>query len=75
MALYVTTWTVEHLQILEAAIATGTKEVYYGNKKVQYQSMRDMLMARDIMIKALYPVESVDGAPGGRRVATFDRAL
>lgn len=76
MALYVTTWTLLHLQALEAAIATGAQEVYYGDKKVKYNSLSDMLLLRDVMISALYPPEPAGvGFGRRRRVASFDRAL
>jgi hypothetical protein len=37
-----TTYTLEMLQTLEAAIATGARECYYGDKRVSYRSLEEM---------------------------------
>lgn len=37
------------LSTLEAAIATGTRDVYYGDKRVSYRTLDEMLRIRDIM--------------------------
>lgn len=41
------------LDALEAAIFSGTKRVEYSDKKVEYQSMKEMLQARDLLKKEL----------------------
>lgn len=42
------------LDTLEAAIFSGTKRVEYSNgNKVEYQSLSDMLRARDLLKKEL----------------------
>jgi len=70
-----TTFTQEQLTALEAAIASGTLEVYYGDKKVKYQTITEMLKARDIIRKALGLDGGGSGQPGGRRLADFHRGL
>lgn len=42
-------FTQTQLDALEAAIASGTLEVRYGDKSVRYQSTADMIRARDVM--------------------------
>jgi hypothetical protein len=47
------TWTQEHLAALETAIASGTRHVQYGDKSVTYQTIEQMLRARDVIMSAL----------------------
>lgn len=42
-------FTQAQLDALEAAIASGTLEVRYGEKSVRYQSTADMIKARDLI--------------------------
>lgn len=42
-------YTQSQLDTLEAAIATGAREVDYGDKKVVYSSLGDMLKIRDLI--------------------------
>jgi hypothetical protein len=42
-------FTQSQLDALEAAIASGTLEVRYGEKSVRYQSTADMIKARDLI--------------------------
>jgi len=42
-------FTQAQLDALEAAIASGTLEVRYGDKTVRYQSTSDMIKARDLI--------------------------
>lgn len=37
------------LDAIEAAIGSGAKEVWYGNKKVVYHSLTEMIQARDLI--------------------------
>lgn len=46
-------YTMEQLQLLEAAIAQGTKEVQYGDKRVVYRDLQEMETIRDNMRKEL----------------------
>lgn len=48
-------WTQTQLDTLEAAIAQGVLTVEYGDKRVTYQSMADMLRLREKMIAELRP--------------------
>jgi hypothetical protein len=42
-------FTQTQLDALEAAIATGTLEVRFGDKLVKYQTTADMIRARDLI--------------------------
>lgn len=44
-----TNFTMEMLASLEAAIASGTRSVYYGDKRVEYQDLSAMIRARDLI--------------------------
>jgi hypothetical protein len=46
-------WTQTDLDKLEAAIATGARRVKYADKEVEYQSIDDMLKARDMIRRDL----------------------
>lgn len=48
-----TTFTTEMLTALNVAIATGVKDVYYGDKRVSYRSINEMLAVRALMEKEL----------------------
>jgi collagenase-like PrtC family protease len=70
-----TTWTPEHLASLEAAIATGALEVYYGDKKVKYRSLQEMLTTRDIIKNALAASTPGKGFGRDRRFSSFNNGL
>jgi len=53
-----TNFSPQMLAKLESAIASGVKEVYYGDKRVSYQSLDDMIRARDLMRKELGLINS-----------------
>jgi hypothetical protein len=42
-------WTQADLDAINAAIATGAKRVRYQTHEVEYQSMADLLRARDLI--------------------------
>lgn len=46
-------FTQEQLDTLEEAIASGVLIVEYSDKKVTYRSMKEMLIARDLMRRKL----------------------
>lgn len=46
-------WTQEQYDALNAAIATGTKKVTYGDKSVEYQSLGEMLRLKEAMANEL----------------------
>jgi hypothetical protein len=70
-------FTQGQLDALEEAIASGTLSVQYGDKKVTYQSMADMLKARELIRRELgltkakdsriYPTVSKDLGGSRRR--------
>lgn len=64
-------WTLQQLEALEAAIATGTKQVMYGNKLVMYNSLDEMLRLRDLMKKELGLIKPNNG----RNVGEFNKGL
>lgn len=64
-------WTTEQLEALEAAIATGTKQVMYGNKLVMYNSLSEMLQLRDLMKKELGLIKP----NAGRKFGEFNKGL
>jgi hypothetical protein len=61
------TWT----QALVAAIAEGVLEVNYGDKKVIYRSLNEMLKLKAIMETDL----GTRKAGSGRKFGTFDKGL
>lgn len=68
-------FTREQLGILEAAIAQGALDVNYGDKRVTYRSLNEMMRIRDLMKKEL----GLDGNSGAknsnRRFATHGKGL
>lgn len=48
-------FTPENLAALNAAIATGAREVWYGDKRVAYRSLEEMIQTRNMMLAELYP--------------------
>lgn len=53
-------FTQSQLDVLEAAIASGTLEVRVGDKLVRYQSLADLIRARDLIrdqLQAATPTE------------------
>lgn len=60
-------YTSEQLTALENAIAEGVLKVEYGDKKVEYRSLNEMIRIRDIIKQALG-----DGKPR-RTYAAFSK--
>lgn len=54
-------YTQTQLDALEAAIAEGALKVEYGDKKVEYRSLNEMIRIRDVIKAAL------EGLPAQRR--------
>lgn len=46
-------YTLEQLTALETAIAEGALKIEYGDKKVEYRSLNEMIKIRDIIRKDL----------------------
>ncbi len=42
-------WTTTDLANIEAAIASGTLSVQFGDRRVQYQSIGELIKARDLI--------------------------
>lgn len=47
-------WSSAQLKALEDAIANGSLMVQYGDKRVQYRSLDEMLKLREIMKREIY---------------------
>lgn len=67
------TWTQEDLAAIEQAIATGANRVKYVDREVSYNSLTDLIRARDMIRRALGCV-TADGG-GNRRYASFSKGL
>ena len=61
-----TTWTEQHLATLEAAYASGITEVSFGDRRVRYASLAELLQAIYALRAALSGVTA--GAPRSRIV-------
>lgn len=68
MSVPVIIYTLLEYQTLAAAIATGTKEVTYGDKKVVYRDLNDMIRILAIMKAQLFPNYN-----SGRKYASFSK--
>ena len=67
-------FTLAHLEAIESAIGTGTLSVYYGNKRVEYRNMKDLTMARDVILASLREQGLLaSSARGGHTLATHSR--
>jgi hypothetical protein len=64
-------WSQTDLDSIEAAIATGAKRVRYQTHEVEYQSISDMLRARDVIKAAIEP----DSNSARTTVARFHRGF
>lgn len=65
------TFTQEQLDALDAALVQGATEVVYGDKKVVYRSLSDMIALRNLMANDL-GVSTVGNS--GRRVVEYNPA-
>lgn len=63
-------FTVERLEALEIAIASGERRVKYSDKEVEYRSLDEMIKARDLIRRALGLKKNCGekGLFGGRRI-------
>ncbi|WP_422491273.1 phage head-tail joining protein [Endozoicomonas sp. ALE010] len=61
-------FTQQQLTALEDAIAMGTLEVEYGDKKVRYRSLTEMMRIRDMMRRDIEK-------PQHARVVSFSKGL
>jgi len=68
-------FTREQLGILEAAIAQGALDVNYGDKRVTYRSLNEMMRIRDLMKKELGLSGSSGTGNSNRRFATHSKGL
>lgn len=65
-------WTQTQLDALDEAIASGTREVWYGQKKVEYRSLDEMMTLRRTMADEIARA----GQPKRRRrVARYNNGL
>lgn len=68
-------FTREQLGILEAAIAQGALDVNYGDKRVTYRSLNEMMRIRDLMKKELGLSGNSGGKNSNRRFAVHGKGL
>lgn len=68
-------FTREQLGILEAAIAQGALDVNYGDKRVTYRSLNEMLRTRDLMKKELGLSGNSGTKNSNRRFAVHGKGL
>lgn len=68
-------FTREQLSILEAAIAQGALDVNYGDKRVTYRSLNEMLRTRDLMKKELGLTGNSGTKNSNRRYAAHTKGL
>lgn len=64
-----TTFTTDQYEALNKAIAQGTLTVEYGDKKVTYRSLDEMLRTRNLIAAEL----GLTNKDNGRRVAVFSK--
>ena len=64
-------FTLSQLNLLDAAIATGSLIVEYGDKREQYRSLDDMLKTRNLMAAEL----GMTNNKKGRRNPVFTKGL
>jgi hypothetical protein len=64
-------FTTDQIDALDAAIAQGALEVHYGDKKVRYRSLAEMLETRHLMAQAL----GLTSPANGRRLASFSKGI
>lgn len=62
-------YTIEQYNTLKAAIAQGVTEVWYGDKKVVYRTLAEMLSILKLMEADLGLLTQ----NGGRKYATYDK--
>jgi hypothetical protein len=61
-------WTQTDLDKISAAIASGAKRVKFQTHEVEYQSVAEMLKARDLIAADVNPA----GARGGAMYAQYE---
>lgn len=64
-------FTLQQLEKLEEAISAGALEVWFGDKRVRYDSIENMLKLRERMKQEL----GLSDASKRRVYATFDKGL
>jgi thiamine monophosphate synthase len=67
-----TSWTIDDIKKLEAAIAKGARVVQYEDKKVEYRTLDEMKRILDMMRQSV----GVTPSPRGlRRVASTNKGF
>ena len=64
-------YTIEQYHALVAAIAQGALRVEYGDKKVEYRSLLQMLTIKKLMEQELFPGKNNNG----RTYASFSKGV
>jgi hypothetical protein len=66
-----TTYTADDLRTLEQAIAQGAVRVKYVDKEIEYRSLKEMMIIRDNIRRALGMAQP----DSGRKFASFSKGL
>ena len=64
-------YTTEMLQKLDEAIATGARDIYYGDKRLSYRSLDEMMRIRTMIATQL----GLQKTNGGRKLAIHSKGL
>jgi hypothetical protein len=62
-------WTQDDLDVIERMIAQGVLEMEYGDKKLKYTSLNDMLRVRDLIRAEL----GLTNSTSNRKYAQFNK--
>jgi hypothetical protein len=64
-------WTESDIIALEQAIKAGAREVWFGDKRIQYHSLAEMMRLLDTMRKEV----GIASRNSGRKLAEFNKGL
>lgn len=64
-------WTEADVIALEQAIKSGARECWFGDKRVQYHSLSEMMRLLDLMRKEV----GIADRSSGRKLAEFNKGL
>lgn len=64
-------YTLDQYNALKAAIAQGARSVYYGDKRVEYRSLAEMMQIKRDMEEEL----GITTASGNRKYGSFSKGL
>jgi hypothetical protein len=65
-------YTMTQYQIISDAIVSGALEVQYGDKKVRYRDLNEMIRIQTMMKNELFPSQNSNN---GRKYASFSKGI